>query len=127
MDNILDIKKEYQMFRKKDNKYKEEREIILNTIYNILGVDENKKDFYSHEIHDEQLKELINDIVKYYSVSNWSILKCKDNKHIGLSIVKFIFKNMNVKLEIIGGKKVKIDNKFIYTTLYRINEDFIKI
>ena len=33
MDNILDIKKEYQKVKNKETKYKEEREIILNTIY----------------------------------------------------------------------------------------------
>ena len=122
MADIRDIIKETQKIRNKALKYKADRELILKKIYDIIGITDTNKRFYSHEIEDEKVLELLEDILKYFSVSNWGMFKKKKTNNIcGLSLIKSVLKAMDVKLEIVGGKKVLLDGKYKHTSIYLIN------
>jgi hypothetical protein len=122
MTDISVLIKETQKTRNKSLKYLTERELILKKIYDIIGITDTNNRFYSHEIEDEKVLELLEDILKYFSVSNWGIFKKKNYNNIhGLCLIKSVLKAMDVNLECIGGKKVLFNGIYKHTTIYIIN------
>ncbi len=108
------------MIRNKPKVYKEEREELLNKIYEIIGVTENNKQFSSNIIDHDNVLSLTPYIVKYFAVSNWAVFKCKTKSHIALSLIKCLLKAMKVKFEMIGSKKLHINDKYVNITTYII-------
>lgn len=91
----------------KDDKFVEERKIILDKLFNILGVSEDNMslDIKALESDDVKKQEIINlsdDVKKYFSYSNWTFYRI-DNKdilkypHVGLT--KSILRAMGYKME----------------------------
>jgi hypothetical protein len=86
-------------------KYTNERQELLEKILNILEISEIHKKFSLKEL-DENLEKqnkiliLESEIKKYFICSKWTYFshknrKCKRNY---LSLIKAIFKNMNIKM-----------------------------
>ena len=107
----------------KNIKYSNEQNDILNKIYNIIGLDENKRSFYTHEFdYDEDKRKLVEDlsedIKKYFSASLWSCFNKKkklDKQYI--SLIKNIFKDLKIQYNS-QSCKIKKDNKYINSTQY---------
>jgi len=110
----------------KNLKYKDERIDILKKIYNIIGINDNNKTFYSHELDSDiekqkEIELLDNDIKKYFKTSTWLCYnknRSVDRKYI--SIIKYILKDMLVDYTSMSCK-MKIKNMTINTTQYIIN------
>ena len=74
-------------------KFKNERNNIIDNLNNLIGIDENNNCFFLYELEKKEdvkkyLSDNIDDIKKYYKVGKWGffsndILKGKDN-YIGL-------------------------------------------
>ena len=124
IDNINDIPKK-SLVKIKKIRFIKERKEILEKIYNIIGINENNKMFYTHEIDNDEekkqkIEDLIPDIKKNFSVSTWLCFNKSRNmnkKHI--SIVKYILKDMIIDYSSMPCK-LKKNNKFISTTQYNI-------
>jgi len=124
IDNINDIPKK-SLVKIKKIRFIKERKEILEKIYNIIGINENNKMFYTHEIDNDEekkqkIEDLIPDIKKNFSVSTWLCFNKSRNmnkKHI--SIVKYILKDMIIDYSSMPCK-LKKNNKFINTTQYNI-------
>ena len=87
---------------KKISIYNNERIIIINKLFNILELNDINKEFSLHSLDnniDKQNKilELETDVRKYFICSTWTCFKNK-TKRKWLSMVKYIFKDMNIKL-----------------------------
>jgi len=114
-----------KVIRNKNKLYPLQRQQILNKLYEIIGINENKKTFYSHEIISDELKqnkinEMTEEILIYFNVSTWSAFKKKpvvENKI--MSIIRSIFKEMSVNYESMTCK-IKQNGKIINTTLYTL-------
>ena len=91
-------KKENKIIKKrnkltKKQQFKNEREIIINNLNNIIGIDDNNSCFYLYELEKKDeiknyLIDNIENIKKYYKIGKWGffsndVLKGKDN-YIGL-------------------------------------------
>lgn len=107
--------------------YVEQRNEILNRIYDVLQITETNKVFFSDFVEREEIAnailELEEDIKRYFNVSTWSSFKknvvIKNNR--ALSIVKSVLKDMNVLFEKYNTKKKSYpNNDIIYVTQYRI-------
>lgn len=138
MDNIVindnndNEKNNIKTFVKLKNlKYKDERINILKKIYNIIGINDNNKTFYSHELDSDiekqkEIELLDNDIKKYFKTSTWLCYnknRSVDRKYI--SIIKYVLKDMLVDFTSMSCK-MKIKNITINTTQYIINSiDYI--
>ncbi len=133
MDNIVindnndNEKNNIKTFVKLKNlKYKDERIDILKKIYNIIGINDNNKTFYSHELDSDiekqkEIELLDNDIKKYFKTSTWLCYnknRSVDRKYI--SIIKYVLKDMLVDFTSMSCK-MKIKNITINTTQYIIN------
>jgi len=118
------IENKRTFIKNKHKIYINEREIILKKIYNIIGIKDDCKRFYSHELDKDQNKinqilELTDDIIKYFSVSDWTAFKL--NREISrrhLSIVKSVMKDMNVNFEHYSLKVKNEQGRFINTTVH---------
>ena len=110
----------------KSLKYKDERIDILKKIYNLIGINETNKTFYSHELDSDldkqkEIESLDEDIKKYFKTSTWLCYnknRSVDRKYI--SIIKYILKDMLVDYTSMSCK-MKIKNMTINTTQYIIN------
>jgi hypothetical protein len=111
---------------KKIIQYDKQRLEVLNKLFNILGINTTNNMFSLHKIDSSnniqnQILELEIDIKQYFICSEWSCFKKKNIiKRRWLSFIKYIFKDMNIKLEksIIIGKAGQYENS---GTLYFIN------
>ena len=119
-----------QKVRNKAKIYLKERNEILKKVYNIIGITNEKKTFYSHEISEsdetqKNLLELSDDILKYFTTSSWSIFKNSvDVENKSLSLIRSLFRDMDVKY-ISKAEKVKDDIKTHNSTLYTIESEII--
>jgi hypothetical protein len=85
--------------------YTEERQIVLNKLFDILEVNEKNKKISLTELDNNEKKQndimnLIDDIKKYFFCSKWTYFKHKKRqmKRIYLSLIKNIMRYMNVKI-----------------------------
>lgn len=120
---------EKKFIKNKHKVFNNERKDLLNKLYNILDITNNKKTFFAPDIEDNELTnklilDLEPDIIKYYNVSTWPAFK--KNKSVDrrvLSIVKSLFKDMNLNLVSSSIRINDVDNKPKYTTIYNILSD----
>jgi hypothetical protein len=111
--------------KNKDKIFKKERQYILEKILNTVGITQENKKFYSHEIEESENKcnlilEQISEIEKYFNVSSWSSFKktLTINKK-PLSIVKSLLKEMNIEYTSLS-LKISEDKKIKCTTVYNL-------
>jgi len=100
---LVDEKKERHFEKNKKKLYIDERNDVLHRLYEIIGITDTNKEFYSDSFDKEelinQINGLENDLLKYFNVSGWSAFKKLDtplNKR-PLSLVKSILKDMNIE------------------------------
>jgi len=110
---------------KKNIKFKKERLDILLKIYTIIGLNETNKKFTTldiNEIKQNQIMELVPEITKYFRVSSWSYFNKKkiiDKPH--LSIIRCIFREMNITYACSSCKIKNENQEYINTTIYILN------
>ncbi len=127
-DNIdIDINKKNKYVKYKHLKFKDERLEILKKIYNILDINENNREFKSHlldldELKQKQILDLDEDIKKYFKVAAWPAYKNLNTERRYLSLVKYILKDMDIKYESMGCK-LKYENRLVNTTIYTIQSN----
>jgi hypothetical protein len=123
--NNIPIDEVKKNVRLKNIKFKEERKNVLNTILEILNINDNNKIFYSHMLDEDenlqnQILALDQEIERVFKVSSWIAYKQKETiERRYLALVKSIFKEMNVKYESASIRK-KHKDKTIYTTMYTV-------
>ena len=144
-DNINNIQSEDVIIANIENKIKRtftknkkklftsHRNVILQNIYDIIGITQTNKSFYSNDIEDSeeicaQIYLLELDIQKYFNVSSWPAFK-KNSKLTdkkALSIVKSVLKDMDINL-VSSCVRVKDENlNTKYASLYNIVFNIIK-
>ena len=84
----------------KKNKYKNEREDILNKLNNILGLVDGKNIFYLYDLeHNEtqmsQLMALKDDVEKYFTSKNCAVFKNDTPRKAHTSLIRLIYKEMH--------------------------------
>jgi len=110
---------------KKIEKFENERKIIINKLFEIIGIDQNNNLLSLHKMDNDLEKQqkiidLESDIKKYFISSRWTCFnKPKNCKRIWLSILKNTLKDMGY--EIISSSIVsKIDDYLENGTIYII-------
>jgi len=100
---IIEEKKEKYFLKNKKRIYLDERKCVLNRLYEIIGITETNREFYSDSFDNDDISNEIYglepDILKYFNVSGWAAFKKLDtplNKR-PLSLVKSILKDMNIE------------------------------
>ena len=126
-ENNIIIQPTKQFTKNKHKIFVNERIELLNKIYNILGINNDNKIFYSHIIDSDssiknQINNLENDINKYFRTSSWPVFRSKTIvERRELSIIKCLLKDMDVDCKKLSGKlKNEKTNQDIYTTIYTI-------
>jgi hypothetical protein len=112
---------------KKIDQYINERKAVIDRLLVILGINEGNNMFSLHKIDEDnniqqQILDLEPEIKKYFICGEWSCFKKKNSiNRRWLSFIKYLLKDMNIKLEksIIIGKAGQYGNS---GTLYFINK-----
>jgi hypothetical protein len=77
---------------------------IVQKLFDILKINDQNNKFYLRELDNSvemqsQILALENDIKECFICSDWSCFKKKDGlKRLTLSMIKYIFKNMNYEM-----------------------------
>ncbi len=127
VDNTIENNPKRRFTKNKKKLFISQRNAILQNIFNIIGVSNINKSFYSSHIDDNeeianQIYALEDDIIKYFNISSWPAFK-KNSKLTdkkALSIVKSVMKDMNVEYvsACVRIKDANLNTK--YATLYNI-------
>lgn len=112
--------------RAKSVMFEEEQRAILNKIYEIVGINETKKEFTLYELcsKPDSIKQIVDmkpQIRKFFSSSNWICFKedhKTDNDYI--VIIRNVLKTLKVKYTVVS-TKIKMNNHFINTQLYTLD------
>jgi hypothetical protein len=87
------------------DKYTNERQIILEKIFDILEINKVNNKISLKELDENiekqnKITELENDIKKYFIITGWGYFsnKKRESKRKFLSLIKSIVKDMNVKM-----------------------------
>ena len=109
---------------KKAEIYEEERKGVLKRLYEILGLDEKKKEFIVYELEKDIKKQeailgLKEECKKYFNCSQWPFFRKRVANREYLALMRSILKACN-KEYIISNKTIKIDDKSINTLIYHI-------
>ena len=96
---------------KKVELYNEDRQIIINKLFEILEITEFNKSFSLHKMDDniekqQQVLDLEQDIKKYFICSKWTCIHKKDVQRKWLSIIKYVFRDMDIKLTSLYNKDI---------------------
>jgi hypothetical protein len=104
--------------------YTEERKETAKKMLSILGINEDNKMFSLQKLDEDlekqkKIMDLIEEIKKYFLYSRWSYFgnKKKEFKRAYLSIIKYLMKDMNIKMYSTFVHK-KIDDKIKCETFY---------
>lgn len=130
-ENIIEPKidePKHNVIYKKYTKFKKERGEILHTVYGILGINEQNKVFYAHDLDNDinkqnKIMDLVNIIPQYFKVSSWVVFK-KNTKveRPYISLVRCIFRDMNINYTCSSCKIKNSDKKFINSTIYILDK-----
>lgn len=109
--------------------YTEQRNKILNRLLEILEIDEKNNVLVLKKLDKDiekqnKIMELEGDIKKYFICSKWSIFNNKDRKlkRAYLSLIKMIFKDLNIKMTSKAVMTKDENNKGICETHYIIKK-----
>jgi len=103
---------------KKVELYNEERQNIINKLFEILEINEFNKSFSLHKLDtnlekQQQILDLELEIKKYFICSRWTCINKKNIQRKWLSLIKYLFKDMNIEFTSLHNKEVG--------TIYNIN------
>lgn len=105
--------------KKKSELYKENQEDILRRILKVIGVDRENDRKSRDELEGEEIKESIREmreeIIKYYTTSRWKTLYREENQE--LNMIKNIMKEHGIEIYKLERKKSnegKIERKRLY-------------
>ncbi len=96
---------------KKVELYNEERQNIINKLFEILEIN-NNNNFFSLQKLDEdiekqkQILDLEPDIKKFFNCSRWTCINKKNVQRKWLSIIKYLFKDMNILYSSLTNKTI---------------------
>ena len=103
-DNVNDSGKRNKTRSTKKDLYNKEREMIINEINGMIGLDkENHVILYDLE-HNEDLKRRLNELVpeikKYYKCGNWGYFSTDEKKGMGneIGLLKALYKNEDYEI-----------------------------
>ena len=126
-ETINQIKPINKNLKNKKKIFKREREIILEKMYNILGISETNKIFYCYEIEKEKkdikIIELYEEIKQYFCTGTWRSLKGNDPDEKNSrykSIIRSVLRDMEITYTR-SGCKIRVDNEMINTSRYHIS------
>lgn len=113
----------------KEELYKDERDAILRTIIEQIGLNKSKKVLMRSEIIKDETKDCINklmeDIRRYYTISKWRSIKTWKEKE--LNIINNIMKDNGIDIikmdKKIRLKSGKYENERVY--LYEIGDEWL--
>jgi hypothetical protein len=105
-------------------KYTTERQELLQKMFNILGITDDNKMFSLKKLDEDEDKQtqilaLVDDIKKYFICARWTFFsqKNKELKRSYLSLIKAVFRDMEVKMYSTFIHK-KIDDVIKCETIY---------
>jgi hypothetical protein len=102
------------MRQKKEELYIKEREEIMLKILKIIGISKDRKRIRKDEIEKEevrnQIKELMEDIRRYYKISNWRSINTWKDKEI--NIINNVLKDNGIETIKIDKKRIGEDKKY---------------
>ncbi len=110
---------------KQVEQYENERKILLNKMFEILGINESNNTFSLHKIDNNidlqnEILNLESEIKKVFICGEWSFFKKKIGvKRRWLSLIKCLIKAMGYKT-FISEKNTKINNKLDRDKIYFI-------
>jgi hypothetical protein len=106
-------------------KYQKEREEILQEVFRILEVDENNNKFFLDDLDNSLQKQ--NDIIgimepvrKYFICGKWTCFVNINVKRYWFSLIKYVLKEFNYKLESHKTSKTIEKNKYKSSTYYYV-------
>lgn len=111
---------------KKEELFIEQHIIIVNKIFEILGITKDKNYFYLSDLDDNEtnrnkIDELIPDVKKYFCSASWTCFSKPLVKRKQLSMIKFVLKHTGYTFR--SGKVGKlVDDKIIWRSMYFINK-----
>jgi len=123
----IEVNKKRTFTKNKKKLFVNQRKVILQNVFDVIGICNTKKSFYSTEIEDndeicQSIYALEEDIQKYFHVSSWPAFK-KNSKLTdkkALSIIKSVLKDMDIDYvsSCVRVKDSNLNTK--YATLYNI-------
>jgi hypothetical protein len=95
---------------KKVELYNEERQNIVNKLFQILEINDLNKSFSLHKMDDnpekqQQILDLEPDVKKYFKCSRWTCMHKKDVQRKWLSMIKYILKDMKIEVDSLHNKE----------------------
>lgn len=129
-DNIdkKEVKKNLGGRPKKSEKYKKERQEVLNKLNNILGVTDDNKKFYMYDVDNNEATQkailnLKNDVELYFGGKSSQIfVKGDETQRSYFSLIKIIYKDMKIKMLRIV-ETIKRDDKSFRSSCYVLNKE----
>lgn len=116
---------------KQVDKYDNERQNVLNKIFDILGINQTNNKFLLHDLDNDlekqnKILELKPDIKKYFVCSSWTCFKREDGiKRKVLSIIKNLVKDMGYIAQTSRKIIKNDDNTTSSITIYKIFKNTI--
>ena len=105
--------------------YQKERAEILQEVFRILGIDENNNKFFLDDLDNDIQKQ--NDIIgimepvrKYFICGKWSCFVNINVKRYWFSMIKYILKEFDYKLEPHKTSRKIEKNKYRCATYYKV-------
>ena len=128
-DNIdkKEVKKNLGGRPKKSEKYKKERQEVLNKLNNILRVTDDNKKFYMYDVDNNEatqkaILDLKNDVELYFGgKSNTIFVKGDETQRSYFSLIKIIYKDMNISM-LRTIKTITRDDKSFRGTCYVLTD-----
>lgn len=103
-DNVNDNGKRNKSRSTKKDLYNKEREMIINEINGMIGLDKGNHVILYDLEHNEELKRRLNELVpeikKYYKCGNWGYFSTDEKKGMGneIGLLKALYKNEDYEI-----------------------------
>jgi len=103
-DNVNNNGKRNKSRSTKKDLYNKEREMIINEINRLIGLDKENHvilyDLEHNEVLKRRLNELVPEIKKYYKCGNWGYFSTDEKKGMGneIGLLKALYKNEDYEI-----------------------------
>jgi hypothetical protein len=116
------------MKQRKDEKYSKEQEEILLKMLRKIGISKEKRRFNREELERECIKEGINEMIeeikKYYKMSNWRSIKTW--KEVELNLITNVLKYNGIETIKVDRKRKEGDKyKHYREYIFDINDEIL--
>jgi hypothetical protein len=117
------VKRKFGRRPTKNEKYQNERKLLLDKLNSILGFNETNNSFILYDLNnniDKQnmILDLVRDIKEYFPCSKWSYFNSTSNlKKEYLSLIRSVYKYMGYNISY-KNIKINVDNSIISTIIY---------